>query len=142
MTLPTQVRIGFGRKQEGLKRGTLPNLLATVLSIGLGLSHAPGQSPTETPKPATTPTDTPSVAPTPTPSAESQAAVAAAPAEPAPGDDTPPPAPTVSVSEHGTVTLAAQGIEITKLLELLSIKSRMNIVASEKVKAQIGRAHV
>jgi type II secretory pathway component GspD/PulD (secretin) len=108
-----------------------------VLSIGLGLSHAPGQSPTETPKPATTPTDTSSVAPTPTPSAESQAAVAAAPAEPAPGDDTPPPAPTVSVSEHGTVTLAAQGIEITKLLELLSIKSRMNIVASEKVKALV-----
>jgi type II secretory pathway component HofQ len=45
--------------------------------------------------------------------------------------------PTVSVSEHGTVTLAAQGIEITKLLELLSIKSRMNIVASEKVKALV-----
>jgi type II secretory pathway component GspD/PulD (secretin) len=43
----------------------------------------------------------------------------------------------VSVSEHGTVTLAAQGIEITKLLELLSIKSRMNIVASEKVKALV-----
>ncbi len=43
----------------------------------------------------------------------------------------------VSVSEHGTVSLAAQGIEITKLLELLSIKSRMNIVASEKVKAQV-----
>ena len=43
----------------------------------------------------------------------------------------------MSVSEHGTVTLAAQGIEITKLLELLSIKSRMNIVASEKVKALV-----
>jgi type II secretory pathway component GspD/PulD (secretin) len=63
--------------------------------------------------------------------------VAPAPAEPAVGDDTPPPTPTVSVSEHGTVTLAAQGIEITKLLELLSIKSRMNIVASEKVKALV-----
>ncbi len=35
------------------------------------------------------------------------------------------------------MTLAAQGIEITKLLELLSIKSRMNIVASEKVKALV-----
>jgi len=43
----------------------------------------------------------------------------------------------VNVSDHGTVTLAAQGIEITKLLELLSIKSRMNIVASEKVKALV-----
>ena len=43
----------------------------------------------------------------------------------------------MSVSDHGTVTLAAQGIEITKLLELLSIKSRMNIVASEKVKALV-----
>lgn len=43
----------------------------------------------------------------------------------------------VSVSEHGTVTLAAQGIEITKLLELLSIKSHLNIVASEKVKALV-----
>ncbi|MBU6316574.1 MAG: hypothetical protein KGR47_08720, partial [Acidobacteria bacterium] len=35
------------------------------------------------------------------------------------------------------MSLAAQGIEITKLLELLSIKSRMNIVASEKVKALV-----
>ncbi|NBV64450.1 MAG: hypothetical protein EBR71_08295, partial [Planctomycetes bacterium] len=43
----------------------------------------------------------------------------------------------VSVTDHGTVTLAAQGIDITKLLELLSIKSHMNIVASEKVKAQV-----
>jgi len=47
------------------------------------------------------------------------------------------PVASVTVSEHGTVTLAAQGIEITKLLELLSIKSRMNIVASEKVKALV-----
>ncbi len=45
--------------------------------------------------------------------------------------------PIVDVTEHGTVTLAAQGIEITKLLELLSIKSKLNIVASEKVKALV-----
>ena len=45
--------------------------------------------------------------------------------------------PVVDVTEHGTVTLAAQGIEITKLLELLSIKSKLNIVASEKVKALV-----
>ncbi|NQW49473.1 MAG: hypothetical protein HQ464_17065, partial [Planctomycetes bacterium] len=44
---------------------------------------------------------------------------------------------TVDVTDHGTVTLAAQGIEITKLLELLSIKSKLNIVASEKVKALV-----
>jgi type II secretory pathway component GspD/PulD (secretin) len=61
---------------------------------------------------------------------------AAPPTEPAKEPPAPPPA-SVSVSEHGTVSLAAQGIEITKLLELLSIKSRMNIVASEKVKAQV-----
>ncbi len=45
--------------------------------------------------------------------------------------------PVVDVTEHGTVSLAAQGIEITKLLELLSIKSKLNIVASEKVKALV-----
>ena len=45
--------------------------------------------------------------------------------------------PVVDVTDHGTVTLAAQGIEITKLLELLSIKSKLNIVASEKVKALV-----
>jgi type II secretory pathway component GspD/PulD (secretin) len=44
---------------------------------------------------------------------------------------------TVDVTDHGTVTLAAQGIEITKLLELLSIKSKLNIVASEKVRALV-----
>jgi type IV pilus assembly protein PilQ len=129
VTLPTQVRTGFGRKQEGLKRGTLPNLLVAALSIGLGISHALAQSPASAPRPATTPAAAPAT--------EAQPAVAPAPAEPAAGDDTPPPVPTVSVSEHGTVTLAAQGIEITKLLELLSIKSRMNIVASEKVKALV-----
>ena len=129
MTLPTQVRTGFGRKQEGLKRGTLPILLVTALSIGLWISHGLAQSPASAPSSATPP----AAASAP----ESQPPVAPAPAEPAPGDDTPPPSPTVSVSEHGTVTLAAQGIEITKLLELLSIKSRMNIVASEKVKALV-----
>jgi len=129
VTLPTQVRTGFGRKQEGLKRGTLPILLVTALSIGLWISHGLAQSPASAPSSATPP----AAASAP----ESQPPVAPAPAEPAPGDDTPPPSPTVSVSEHGTVTLAAQGIEITKLLELLSIKSRMNIVASEKVKALV-----
>lgn len=129
MTLPTQVRTGFGRKQEGLKRGTFPNLFVTALSIGLGISHGLAQSPASAPSSATPP----AAASAP----ESQPPVAPAPTEPAPGDDTPPPSPTVSVSEHGTVTLAAQGIEITKLLELLSIKSRMNIVASEKVKALV-----
>jgi type II secretory pathway component GspD/PulD (secretin) len=124
--LPAQVRTGFGRKQEGLKRGTLLNLLATALSISLGMSHASGQAPDAGAKPAAAAA----------PATESQPAVAAAPAEPPPQPTEPAPA-TVTVSEHGTVTLAAQGIEITKLLELLSIKSRMNIVASEKVKALV-----
>ncbi|NBX25952.1 MAG: hypothetical protein EBQ99_07890 [Planctomycetes bacterium] len=65
-----------------------------------------------------------------------QTAPAVPPAVPA-AETAPASSASVSVSEHGTVSLAAQGIEITKLLELLSIKSRMNIVASEKVKAQV-----
>jgi type II secretory pathway component GspD/PulD (secretin) len=71
--------------------------------------------------------------------AMSQVATTPAPPTPDVPTEAPPAAaePQVSVSEHGTVTLAAQGIEITKLLELLAIKSQQNIVASENVKAQV-----
>ncbi|MFZ4697022.1 MAG: type II secretion system protein GspD, partial [Phycisphaerales bacterium] len=73
--------------------------------------------------------------------AQTEPAPDAAPSEsPAPAQSAHPSTVTdaaVSVTDHGTVTLAAQGIDITKLLELLSIKSHMNIVASEKVKAQV-----
>ena len=96
----------------------LTSLAAVALCLGTSVSRA------QAPAPAAAPPE------------PAQAPVAAAPVEPPPQPAEPAPA-TVTVSEHGTVTLAAQGIEITKLLELLSIKSRMNIVASEKVKALV-----
>jgi type IV pilus assembly protein PilQ len=47
------------------------------------------------------------------------------------------PAPTsqaqVEVSDHGTVTLNASNVEIAGLLELLALRTRRNIVASDKV---------
>ncbi|MBM4098536.1 MAG: hypothetical protein FJ260_01070 [Planctomycetes bacterium] len=47
------------------------------------------------------------------------------------------PEPKVDVNAEGRITLSAQAIDISKLLELLSIKARHNIVASDKVKGQV-----
>ena len=63
---------------------------------------------------------------------------------PAPGADQPAPAPAsrraepkVEVNQEGRFSLSAQGIEVSKLLELLAIRSRQNIVASDKVKGLV-----
>ena len=45
--------------------------------------------------------------------------------------------PKVDVSDEGRFSLSAQAIEVSKLLELLAIKSRQNIVASDKVKGLV-----
>lgn len=47
------------------------------------------------------------------------------------------PEPKVDVNAEGRITLSAQAIDVSKLLELLSIKARHNIVASDKVKGQV-----
>jgi type II secretory pathway component GspD/PulD (secretin) len=57
-------------------------------------------------------------------------APAAEPAEAAPP-------PTIEITPHGTVTLQAQGMDIVTLLELFSIKTQRNIVASEGVKGKV-----
>ncbi len=71
-------------------------------------------------------------APGPAPTQESPAleAPAAEPAESAPP-------PTIEITPHGTVTLQAQGMDIVTLLELFSIKTQRNIVASEGVKGKV-----
>ncbi len=43
------------------------------------------------------------------------------------------PPPFIEISAHGTITLSAQSVPVDSLLELLSIRSRQNIVASDKV---------
>ncbi|MDI9411337.1 MAG: hypothetical protein QM519_07360, partial [Bacteroidia bacterium] len=80
----------------------------------------------------TTPDAPPAAAPGAAPTQESPAleAPAAESAEPA----TP---PTIEITPHGTVTLQAQGMDIVTLLELFSIKTQRNIVASEGVKGKV-----
>jgi len=158
VSLPTQVGHRFGRKQEGLNGGIARDLCGAAIGLALTLcpvfaqgtattpakaspAAAPATSPSTVPT-TTPPTPTAATGPTVTPPAPVEAPSTAPTSTDMPATATPQPesesrAPTVTVSEHGTVTLAAQGIEITKLLELLSIKSRMNIVASEKVKALV-----
>lgn len=65
-------------------------------------------------------------------------APAAAPpaAEPTPAAS-PKPAARVDMTTEGRFSLSAQGIEVGKLLELISIKARQNIVASDKVKGLV-----
>ncbi len=43
------------------------------------------------------------------------------------------PAPSIEVSNSGTITLSARDVPVDSLLELLSVKSKQNIVASDKV---------
>lgn len=43
----------------------------------------------------------------------------------------------VTVTDDGRFSLSAQGIEVGRLLELISIKGRRNIVASDKVRGQV-----
>ena len=141
--LPTQASPPFGRKQKRVRSETTQRLCVAVIGLAMAAAVAWSQSPRSTEPPTTSAQGTP---------ASASQAPAAAPSQTQPATDAPPaetaaPAPSapastvpdaaVSVTEHGTVTLAAQGIDITKLLELLSIKSHMNIVASEKVKAQV-----
>ncbi|MSR17578.1 MAG: hypothetical protein EXS00_00155 [Phycisphaerales bacterium] len=63
---------------------------------------------------------------------------------PVPAVPTPPTAPGVEATEdsvkfsvHGTVTIAAQNVEISSLLELLSVRSNRNIIASNLVKGTV-----
>ncbi len=55
-------------------------------------------------------------------------------AEPAPAAKQP---ARVDMTTEGRFSLSAQGIEVGKLLELISIKARQNIVASDKVKGLV-----
>lgn len=141
--LPTQTAPSFGRKQKSLRSETTQRLCVAVIGLAMAAAVAWSQSPpptdlsTKAAQGASAPaTQTPTAAPSQTEPAPDAAPTEAA----APAPTTPTPTAidaAVSVTEHGTVTLAAQGIDITKLLELLSIKSHMNIVASEKVKALV-----
>ena len=132
LMLPTQVAPPFGRKQKRLRSETTQRLCVAVIGLAMAAAAAWSQSPKST-EPSTTTVQGASAP------AQTEPAPEPAPSEPlaqtassSAANDA-----SVSVTDHGTVTLAAQGIDITKLLELLSIKSHMNIVASEKVKAQV-----
>ncbi|MBM4114579.1 MAG: hypothetical protein FJ252_01725, partial [Phycisphaerae bacterium] len=87
-----------------------PNATTAPATAEAGAAAAPGTAPTQE-----------------SPALE---APAAEPAEPAPP-------PTIEITPHGTVTLQAQGMDIVTLLELFSIKTQRNIVASEGVKGKV-----
>jgi type II secretory pathway component GspD/PulD (secretin) len=69
----------------------------------------------------------------PAPDAPAAAPPAAEPAPAAPSKQ----AARVDMTTEGRFSLSAQGIEVGKLLELISIKARQNIVASDKVKGLV-----
>jgi type IV pilus secretin PilQ/predicted competence protein len=48
-----------------------------------------------------------------------------------------PPPPVVAVSASGDITLSAQNVPVDSLLELLSLRSKQNIVASDKVEGKV-----
>jgi type II secretory pathway component GspD/PulD (secretin) len=69
----------------------------------------------------------------PAPDAPAAAPPAAEPTSAAPAK----PTARVDMTTEGRFSLSAQGIEVGKLLELISIKARQNIVASDKVKGLV-----
>jgi len=83
--------------------------------------------------PASTPASAPASAPPTTPTFVPPTTPASAP--PATVDLSPP--PILEVSTHGTITLSAQNVAVDALLELLSVRSKQNIVASDKVEGQV-----
>ena len=94
-----------------------------------GKSSAAGAAPPTT-------NESPAVA---TPTAPPQAP----PAAPGPGPSVPVPPepaalpPIVEVGANGAITLSAQNVPIDSLLELLSVRSKQNIVASDKVEGKV-----
>ncbi len=134
LMLTTQVAPPFGRKQKRLRSETTQRLCVAVIGLAMAAAAAWSQSPRST-EPSTSTVQGASAPAQTEPAPDAAPSESAAPAQSAPASTVTDAA--VSVTDHGTVTLAAQGIDITKLLELLSIKSHMNIVASEKVKAQV-----
>lgn len=111
--------------------------------------QAPPPSNPATPPPAS-PEATPPTPATGEASASPGQAAPAAPTEESPALEAPvaepvepsvpveqPPVPTIEITPHGTVTLQAQGMDIVTLLELFSIKTQRNIVASEGVKGKV-----
>ncbi len=105
-----------------------PGGFAPVTSSPQGNASAPASvvpAPTPAPNPAPTPAPNPAPTPEPTPAS----------APPATVDLSPP--PFIEVSKHGTITLSAQNVAVDALLELLSVRSKQNIVASDKVDGKV-----
>lgn len=115
----------------------LAGLLLLVASETASANHRPPPSKTNTA--AAAPADTPADAPEPTspviPAQQAPPAPEGAVVPVGPVGDAPP--PEISVSEHGTVSISAQNIEIPALLELLAMHSKRNIVASDAVKGTV-----
>ncbi len=88
--------------------------------------HPQPQAPAPPPVPAPPPTSAQPLVPAPA-SPEAPAA--------APISDISP--PVIEVSPSGTITLAAQNVGIDSLLELLAVRSKQNIVASDKVDGKV-----
>ena len=82
------------------------------------------------------PTGAPSKAETPPIEAVAAVAAAAAPAAVVPAV-IPSDLPVIEISPSGTITLAAQNVAIDSLLELLAVRSKQNIVASDKVEGTV-----
>ncbi len=109
------------RRAGPIRKWALPSFFAAALTTLLVRDGALGQSDPATPPGGIAPVD------------------AGAPTKPAsgvvaPGGDA---EPVIEVSPTGTITLAAQNVDIDALLELLAVRSKQNIVASDKVEGKV-----
>ena len=75
------------------------------------------------------------VSPTPAPSSATPAKQIVASGPAASAELSPP--LMIEVSSHGTITLSAQNVAVDALLELLSVRSKQNIIASDKVDGKV-----
>lgn len=150
--------VGFGRwRPAGTKDGLVPLtrserrrlalagcLACLMVTLAAPASARPQAAPPITPPPATGPLGSPapgsSPAQAPAPPAAAQGPIVSPPATtpagtPAgAGDEL---AAEVRVTEAGTFAIAAQEVEVGRILELLAIRSKRNIVASDKVTGKV-----
>lgn len=118
----------IGRRSNAIRKWAVPSFFAAALTTLLVRDGALGQDQA-----------TPAIPPGGIAPVESGAASTLTSPKPAP--EVPPPASDLAavleVSPTGTITLAAQNVDIDALLELLAVRSKQNVVASDKVEGKV-----
>ncbi|MSR70004.1 MAG: hypothetical protein EXS17_06645 [Phycisphaerales bacterium] len=127
----------FGRCQPTICRWTAVSFFAVALTTLLVHSGAFGQSEPTVPPGGIAPVGTAVAAKSQSPTTGAVQESTVPPKESKSTEPSIAADSTIEISPSGTITLAAQNVEIDSLLELLAVRSKQNIVASDKVEGKV-----